>query len=118
MADNRRVNPKELARFAASMESLLDRQSSEGAAAEPVAPDLKAQESAMQASRDALKRRRFFWAKCRDCGHKGQVRRKEVLHAAAPRCTRCGGMLDLNTRALAELDHYVHGIPPQKSAEE
>ena len=39
---------------------------------------------------------RFRWAVCRECGHRIHVKRHELLRASPPRCTACGGMVDLS----------------------
>ena len=40
-----------------------------------------------------------FNRKCRDCGKRAEVARRELIHAAPARCTACGGILDLVAHA-------------------
>jgi hypothetical protein len=64
-----------------------------------------------------FKRRKFFRARCRQCGHWSNVRRNEVIHAAPPRCPQCGGAVDFSEPALEELDHYHHSVSPEEAEE-
>lgn len=62
------------------------------------------------------KRSRFRWATCRECGHRTHVRRHELERAAPPRCTACGGIVDLSEEGRDEQAGY-HDVVKAKIAE-
>jgi len=60
--------------------------------------------------------RTFFWARCHQCGQTRHVKKFEVLPVAPPRCTRCGGIVELNEQPLEVVDQYSRAVSYVKMA--
>jgi ribosomal protein S27E len=65
--------------------------------------------AAMPAEEAKNARSRFRWGLCRECGHRTKVTRQDLSHASPPRCSTCGGLLELSDSGRDEhaesMDH-------------
>ena len=58
--------------------------------------------ASMSSDKGTNTRSRWRWGICRECGHKTKVTRQDLSHSSPPRCSACGGLLDLSDSGREE----------------